>query len=61
MIFGIDAFIKKLELWELNLINSETKHFPTISESLFQNPLQPYDSRYHAEIVSNLKEKSFQV
>nr|CAH7751228.1 unnamed protein product [Callosobruchus chinensis] len=56
IICDINAFIKKLELWELNLIR-ETKHFPTLSEKLYQNPLQNYDSRCHVEIDYNLKEK----
>nr|CAH7753719.1 unnamed protein product [Callosobruchus chinensis] len=59
MISDIDTFIKKLEFWELNLINNDTKHFPSLLENSFQNPLQPYHSRYHVEIVSNLKERSF--
>ena len=47
MISDIKAFIKKLEFWEQNLINSDAKHFPILSEKISQNPLEPYDSKYH--------------
>ncbi|XP_030745088.1 general transcription factor II-I repeat domain-containing protein 2-like [Sitophilus oryzae] len=55
MISDIKAFIRKLEFWEQNLINSDAKHFPILSEKISQNPLEPYDSKYHVEIVSTLK------
>nr|CAH7740495.1 unnamed protein product [Callosobruchus chinensis] len=56
MISDINAFIKKLEFWELSLINRDAKHIPTFSEKLSQNTLQPYRSRCHVESVSNLKQ-----
>jgi hypothetical protein len=55
MISDIKAFIRKLEFWEQNLINSDAKHFPILSEKISENPLEPYDSKYHVEIVSTLK------
>ncbi|XP_050508156.1 general transcription factor II-I repeat domain-containing protein 2-like [Diabrotica virgifera virgifera] len=55
MIYDIKAFIKKLEFWEQNLINSDSKHFPILSEKISQNPLEPYDNKYHVEIISTLK------
>uniref|UniRef100_A0A6P7FFP1 General transcription factor II-I repeat domain-containing protein 2-like n=1 Tax=Diabrotica virgifera virgifera TaxID=50390 RepID=A0A6P7FFP1_DIAVI len=55
MISDIKAFIKKLEFWEQNLINSDSKHFPILSEKISQNPLEPYDNKYHVEIISALK------
>ncbi|CAH1963680.1 unnamed protein product [Acanthoscelides obtectus] len=57
MISDIKAFIKKLEFWEQSLIDSDTSHFRVLSEKISQSPLEPYDSKYHVEIVSNLKDK----
>ncbi|CAH1958829.1 unnamed protein product [Acanthoscelides obtectus] len=56
MISDIKAFIKKLEFWEQNLIDGDTRYFPVLSEKVSQSPLDPYDSKYHVEIVSNLKD-----
>ena len=56
MISDINAFITKLEFWEQNLKNRDTKHFPILSEKISKNLLEPYDSKYHMKIVSNLKE-----
>ncbi|KAK9685861.1 hypothetical protein QE152_g37611 [Popillia japonica] len=56
MISVINAFIKKLEFSEQNLINHDAKHFPILSETISENPIEPYDSKYHVEIVSNLKD-----
>ncbi|CAG9839126.1 unnamed protein product [Diabrotica balteata] len=55
MISVIKAFIKKLEFWEQNLINSDSQHFYILSEKISQNPLEPYDNKYHVEIISTLK------
>ncbi|CAH1963211.1 unnamed protein product [Acanthoscelides obtectus] len=56
MISDIKAFIKKLEFWEQNLIDGDTRHFPVFSKSIFLSPLELYDSKCHVEIVSNLKD-----
>ena len=56
MISDINAFITKLEFWEQNQKNRDTKHFPILSEKISKNLLEPYDSKYNMEIVSNLKE-----
>ncbi|CAH2008872.1 unnamed protein product [Acanthoscelides obtectus] len=52
----IKAFLKKLEFWEQNLIDGDTRHFPMLSEKTSQSPLEPYDSKHHVEIVSNLED-----
>ncbi|CAH1958591.1 unnamed protein product [Acanthoscelides obtectus] len=52
MISDIEAFIKKLQ----HLIDGDTRPFPVLSEKISQSPLEPYDSEYHVEIVSNLKD-----
>ncbi|CAH2015874.1 unnamed protein product [Acanthoscelides obtectus] len=52
MISDIKAFMKNLEFLEQNLIYGDTRHFPVLSES----PLKPFDSNYHVEIVSSLKD-----
>lgn len=57
MISVIIAIIKKLEFWEQNVINHDAKHFPILSENIPENPMEPYDSKCHAEIVTNLKDK----
>ncbi|XP_072392463.1 uncharacterized protein [Diabrotica undecimpunctata] len=54
MISDIKAFIKKLEFWKQSLINSDSKHFPILSEKISQNPLEPYDNKY-VETISTLK------
>ncbi|CAH1953441.1 unnamed protein product [Acanthoscelides obtectus] len=56
MISNIKAFIKKLEFWEQDLIDGDTRNFSVLSEKISQRPLEPYDSKYHVEIVSNLKD-----
>lgn len=56
MISDIKAFTKKLEFWEQNLINGDTKHFPVLSEKTSQSLLQCYHSEYHVEIISSLKD-----
>ncbi|CAH2016935.1 unnamed protein product [Acanthoscelides obtectus] len=56
MISDIKAFIKKVELWEQNLIDGDTKHFSVLSEKISQSPSESYDSKYRVEIVSNLKD-----
>ncbi|CAH1972769.1 unnamed protein product [Acanthoscelides obtectus] len=58
MISDIKAFIKKLEFWEQNLIDGATRHFPFLSEKISHSPLEPYESKYHVEIVSYLKDNS---
>ncbi|CAG9833212.1 unnamed protein product [Diabrotica balteata] len=55
MISDIKAFIKKLEFWEQNVINSDSKHFPILSEKISQNPLEPHDNKYHVEVIATLK------
>ncbi|CAH2016327.1 unnamed protein product [Acanthoscelides obtectus] len=55
MVSDIQAFIKTLEFWEQNSIDGDTRHFPVLSEKISQSPLEPHDSKYHVEIVSNLK------
>ncbi|CAH2006833.1 unnamed protein product [Acanthoscelides obtectus] len=49
MISDIKAFIRKIELWEQNLTDGDTRHFPVLSENISQNPLEPYD-------ISNLQD-----
>ncbi|CAH1994175.1 unnamed protein product [Acanthoscelides obtectus] len=44
MISDIKAFIKKLEIWEQNLIDGETRHFPVLFEKISQSPLEPHDT-----------------
>ncbi|CAH1986623.1 unnamed protein product [Acanthoscelides obtectus] len=56
IISDIKAFMKNLEFWEQNLINGDTRHFPVPPEKISQSPLEPYDRKYHVEIVSNLKD-----
>ncbi|CAH1993885.1 unnamed protein product [Acanthoscelides obtectus] len=56
MISDIKAFIKKLEFWEQNLIDGDTRHFPILLENISQSPLETHDSKYHVEIVSTLKD-----
>ncbi|CAH1964319.1 unnamed protein product [Acanthoscelides obtectus] len=56
IISDIKAFIKKLELWEQNSIDGDTRHFPVLSEKIYQSPLELYDSKYHVEIGSNWKD-----
>ncbi|CAH1993327.1 unnamed protein product, partial [Acanthoscelides obtectus] len=56
MISDIKAFIKKREFWERNLIDSDTMHFPVLSEKISQRRLEPSDRKYYVEIVSNLKD-----
>nr|CAH7747335.1 unnamed protein product [Callosobruchus chinensis] len=52
----INAFIKKLELWVLNLINRDNKRLPTLSEKLSQNSLQPYESRYQKNLKNRFRD-----
>ncbi|CAH1983609.1 unnamed protein product [Acanthoscelides obtectus] len=56
MISDIKAFIKELETWEQNLIDGDIRHFPVLSRKISQSPLEPYDSKYHVDIVSCLKD-----
>ncbi|CAH1956012.1 unnamed protein product [Acanthoscelides obtectus] len=56
MISDIKAFIKKLQFWEQTLIDGDTRHYHVLSEKISQSPLEPCDSKYHVEIVSNLKD-----
>ncbi|CAH1954402.1 unnamed protein product [Acanthoscelides obtectus] len=56
IISDVKAFIKKLEFWEQNLIDGDTVHFPDLSQKISQSPLESYDSKYHVEIVSNMKD-----
>ncbi|CAH1972418.1 unnamed protein product [Acanthoscelides obtectus] len=30
--------------------------FPVLSEKISQSPLEPYDSKYHVEMVSSMKD-----
>ncbi|CAH1968748.1 unnamed protein product [Acanthoscelides obtectus] len=56
MISDIKAFIKKLVFWEQSFIDGDTRHFPVLLEKISQSPSEPCDSKYHVEIVSDLKD-----
>ncbi|CAH2011644.1 unnamed protein product [Acanthoscelides obtectus] len=56
IISDIKKYIEKLEFWQQSSIDGVSRHFPVLSEKISQSPLEPYDSKYHVEIVSNLKD-----
>lgn len=56
LIFDLNAFINNLRFWEQNLINHNSKNFSILSEKISHNPLELYNSKYHVEIISNLKD-----
>lgn len=56
MISNVQAFAKKLEFWENNLKNGNTKHFVYLSKKIDENITKKYYNRNsHVEILSHLQ------